>query len=389
MYFDAHRSEPTADGSCDHSDTAPQQNLNLRNRACAQLNGVAMTLTPPIAIIIVSFRNSEDIVDCMRALSRAEADPHFSIFIAENGGSDAMGQLLDAVSTAGLCRPLSVLREAIKPLAALRQSAFVLEGDTPGHGRLVRIAEMPENLGYAGAINVWLRCLLDVPDWQGCWILNPDTQPTPSALAELVNYSTERRKGMVGSRITALTTPERVHTRGLAWHKFAGRTTTVDHMESGCIEPEPERIEARLDAPSGSSFYVTRKMIEQIGLMDERYFLFFEDLEWGYRAKAIGGVGHAHRSIVPHKGGTTTGSMGRRSAISPLVVYLEFRNRILFVRDKHWAWLPWTVLVEAAHAALFLAAGSTANMWTAFRGLVAGLRGEVGRPDRILISHRK
>jgi hypothetical protein len=118
--------------------------------------------------------------------------------------------------------------------------------------------------------------------------------------------------------------------------------------------------------------------------MDERYFLYFEDLEWGYRAKNVGGVGYAHRSVVPHTGGTTIGTSGSRATLSPLAVYLEVRNRILFVRDKHPAWLPWTIVMQVVHLATFGAVGAFKNMVVGFQGLVAGILGEVGRPDRIL-----
>ena len=154
------------------------------------------------------------------------------------------------------------------------------------------------------------------------------------------------------------------------------------------VEPDPDDVEARLDAPSGASFYVTAELVARIGLMDERYFLFFEDLDWGCRAKAVGALGHAHRSIVPHQGGTTIGGHGSRSAVSPLSVYLEFRNRIIFVRLQHPAWLIWTTLVQTIYALGFVGAGSPADALVACRGLAAGLRGEVGRPERMVAAHR-
>jgi N-acetylglucosaminyl-diphospho-decaprenol L-rhamnosyltransferase len=251
----------------------------------------------------------------------------------------------------------------------------------------VHVVQMSENLGYAGAINAWLRTLLKLPGWHAVWILNPDTEPTPSALLELAKYAKTHAKGMVGSRIVDPSKPGEVAIRGLRWNRIAARTTAVDRRASVAIEPDSTEVEAQLDAPSGASLYVTRDLIDRIGLMDERYFLYFEDLEWGCRAKALGALGYAHQSIVPHEGGTTIGSAATRAGSSRLSVYLEFRNRILFVRQWHRAWLPWTVVMQAVHIAAFMSVGSFRNMYAAARGLSAGLRGEVGRPDRILQSH--
>jgi peptidoglycan/xylan/chitin deacetylase (PgdA/CDA1 family) len=157
----------------------------------------------------------------------------------------------------------------------------------------------------------------------------------------------------------------------------------VDYYAPINPAPDPDDIEARLDAPSGASVYVTRDLIEKIGLMDERYFLYFEDLEWGWRAKQVGKIGYAQLSVVPHKGGTTIGT-GR----SPLSAYLESRNRIHFVRDNYPTWMAWTIFMQIIHAAAYGALGKPKNMMLAFQGLVAGILGEIGRPDRILNADR-
>ena len=181
--------------------------------------------------------------------------------------------------------------------------------------------------------------------------------------------------------------PNLVHSRGLAWRKFAANARAVDYRTPVTPAPNPDDVEARLTSPSGASLYVTRDLIERIGLMDERYFLYFEDLEWGHRAKILGGVGYAHRSVVPHAGGTTIGTSGSRVTLSRLAVYLEVRNRILFVRDKYPAWLPWTIVMQIVHIGTFGAVGAFRNMLVGLQGLVAGISGEVGRPDWILKDH--
>jgi GT2 family glycosyltransferase len=110
------------------------------------------------------------------------------------------------------------------------------------------------------------------------------------------------------------------------------------------------------------------------------YFLYFEDLEWICRAKRIGAIGYAHRSVVVHKGGTTTGTARSRKGLSPLTVCHEIRNRIRFVPDQNPAWLGSTIAKQFLHAGWFGAFGAFRNMTAAFHGLMAGIKGEVGRP---------
>ena len=316
------------------------------------------------------------------------ASPSFDVFIAENGGDDACNALRDALAAnSSSCQVLPELDQGFGDNAVAGAKTYRLVRLAGQPETLIHLAQMPDNLGYAGAINAWLRILLGQRGWRAAWILNPDTAPAPSALRELADYATLHGKGMVGSRIVDPLRPAEVATRGLRWSKFFARTSAVDRRASAELEPDQAYIEAQLDAPSGASLFVTRDLIDRIGLMDERYFLYFEDLEWGRRAKSLGAIGYAHQSVVLHEGGTTIGSSNAGAGSSRLSDYLEFRNRILFVRQWHRAWLPWTVLMQTVRIAAFMSAGSFHNMRAAASGLVAGLRGEAGRPDRILQSH--
>ena len=175
--------------------------------------------------------------------------------------------------------------------------------------------------------------------------------------------------------------------RGLRWRKLFATTVGVDIYAPVLPPPDPDDIEARIDAPSGASFYITRDCMDRIGPMDERYFLYFEDLDWGLRAKFSCGVGYAYKSVVRHVGGRSTGSAVTRAARSPLSTYLEYRNRFIFVRRHYSGWLVWTLLIALLRACLLLLVGAPRNFRTALHGILAGVIGETGRPDHIMAKH--
>ena len=342
-----------------------------------------MTSQAAIPIIIVGYNNPGDIAACLRALSAALPEPAFDIIICENGGPAAYQNLVCALlDTSGP----GVIAERAPAAAAFAVQGFLNLATLRLAGRdsTIMIGQAAENLGYAGGINIWLRVLLDERMWRaawpGVWILNPDTEPAPAALLEMVTYAALSGKGMIGARIMANGDAGRIHSRGLAWRRMHASTLAVDYHASARYEPDARALEARLDAPSGAAVYVTRACLQSIGLMDERYFLYFEDLDWGLRAKATCGIGYAWRAVIRHRGGTTIGSTASRATRSPLAVYLDFRNRILFVRQWFPGWLPWTVAMLALRALEFAAVGSWRHTQTAYRGLWAGVRGEVGRP---------
>jgi len=336
-----------------------------------------------VAIVTVGYRNAGDVTRCLDAISRLPSRPSFAVLVCENGGPFAFETLIEALtSEEGSCHDDAseiVLESAsFKRARQLRLKA--------GGGAAVIVAEAKENLGYAAGINAWLRILETIPDWQGVWIVNPDAAPHPDALLELIHCARLRQKGMVGSRVMFGENTQIVDSRGLKWRKWLASTRGVDLGAPASIPPDPADVESRIDSPSGASFYVTRDCIERIGLMDEQFFLYFEDLDWGLRAKAACGVGYAFQSIVPHEGGSTIGSGRDRASRSKLSVYLDFRNRLLFVRKHFPAWYLWTILVCVARAGEFLLIGKFVNFDAALSGVIAGVRGETGRPSRLFAN---
>jgi GT2 family glycosyltransferase/peptidoglycan/xylan/chitin deacetylase (PgdA/CDA1 family) len=340
-----------------------------------------------VAILIVGFHNSKDVLNCLCALALATPKPSFDIFICENGGKEAFQELNNVLTTAhGPCNIHSG-HQALPRFSAGGKFAEVKCLSLKGRATSVWVARATENLGYAGAINVWLNRLQTIADWDGLWILNPDTEPYPDALANLVDRAITCNKGMISSTIVPEGLSDFVHNRALRWKKVSGSTEAIGFQTSLRAPCDSNAVEAIMDSPSGASMYVTRECVEHIGPMDDRFFLYFEDVDWGIRAKKFG-LGYASQSIVPHKGGTTIGKLSASRKIrSELAVYLESRNRILFCK-KHFKWYCASVSVASvAYAFLYLFAGSPRNFKIAIEGFLAAWSGEAGPPPDSYDGH--
>jgi len=325
------------------------------------------------AVIIVSYRNPEEIGRCLRALESLEPGAAFDIFLVENGGARAYAALTAMLAARGLI--FKAPHGSAGPF--LRLVHFV--GGPRGAGVWVGLA--PENLGYAGGINLWLRRLEPDSRVDGYWILNPDTLPEPRALSALVARAERGGFGMVASQVVSVARPERVFMRGMRWRPLVCRPLALERGRPSRARPGAQ-LPKLLEAPSGASFYLTRVALQEIGPMEESYFLFYEDLEWGLRAKASCGLALAEDSTVRHVGGAATGSASARRRRSALAAYLDHRNRLHFVRRMFPGRLHWTALVVLARAFEFLAVGAIGNFGAALAGWAAGLRGETGRPQR-------
>ncbi len=258
-----------------------------------------------VAVSIVGFRNVPDIVRCLRAVG-ASTYADYEVIICENGGEAAHAALVAALPSA-----------------------------LPG-GQPVRVVLAPGNLGYAGGVNT---CLAETPDVDAWWVLNPDTEPYPDAMAALVERLSRGDCEAAGG---VLLTPEgTVQSIGGVWRKWMARAVSIGNGQPAAGPFDQAMVEARQQYLSGASMMVGRAFVGRVGPLRHDYFLYCEEVEWCLRGLARGiRLGFAPGARVLHHHGTTTGAGEGARARPRLPVYLDERNRILLSRDCFGAALP-------------------------------------------------
>lgn len=299
-----------------------------------------------VAVCIVSFRNPADVARCLEGLSKSEWRD-FEVVICENGGAAAF--------------------EALS--ARIPQSL--------PQGQPVRAVLADGNLGYAGGVNLCIAHSRDADAW---WVLNPDTYPSPQALAALIRRLERGDCEAVGN---TLHLPDgRVQSHGGLWRKSLARAVSMGYGAPAATIPDAAAIEAAQNYLNGASMLISRRFVDVAGLMDERYFLYCEEVEWCLRAKAMGlRLGFAPDGPVLHEQGTSTGHSANLKTRSKLSVYLGERNRLILTRDRYPALLP--VAAVAALALLILRFGrgrAWRQLGYALQGWAAGLMNRRGAP---------
>jgi N-acetylglucosaminyl-diphospho-decaprenol L-rhamnosyltransferase len=326
----------------------------------------------PVIIAIVGYRNAADVRACLAALANSTAKD-FQISICENGGPasyralrEALGGLVDFTDP-----PPARIDERVAEACSGRLR--------PG-GQPIRIYGAMANLGYAGGVNLCIRQMGPSAKWSAIWILNPDTEPEPGALAALIARTAEGPYGIVASRL-AFKSTQRIQSYGGRWRPLLGRGLNIGMNAPLNAKPDVQAIEREMTYVSGASLFASRDYIENVGLMDESYFLYCEDVDWCLR-RGERRLGYAHDAIVYHVHGTTIGSNTSRKARSALSVYLDERNKLRLTRRFYQAGYPWALLISLALTLQYLRAGAPRNFLVALTGWFAGLRGEVGLPKR-------
>jgi GT2 family glycosyltransferase len=211
------------------------------------------------------------------------------------------------------------------------------------------VVRLDSNLGYAAAANVGLRRALDSgADW--AWLLNTDIELPPDALACLLEaVATSARPVSVGMAAAVL-----VERDGRVQAYGGGRVS----LRTG-IAKHAARPVAHWDYFPGACLLVRARMLREVGLFDEGYFFYWEDVDLGVRARSAGWqLAVAGGCRVVHDEGS---ALGRWSAER---WYHLFRGMRRFL-DRH---APAPRLAEALRFAHHAATMSRHRRWQAVAG---------------------
>lgn len=276
-----------------------------RRAGSAGLAPSGILLAMHIAVLIVGFRNADDLAGCLEALSACAYD-NFEVVICENGGPEAFAALNTRVSQT-----------------------------LPG-GQAVRTILAETNLGYAGGVN---RCLAAAPDADAWWVLNPDTRAERDALGLMVERLSAGDVQAVGC--TVYLPMGVVQSYGGRWSPWTGRSVSLGFGRPLSDPVDGDRIEQIQNYLSGASMMVNRAFLDTIGPMREDYFLYCEEVDWCLRASERGlRLGFAPMARVLHHTGTTTGAYDAIRQRRRLPIYLSARNAALLLRDHAPPMLP-------------------------------------------------
>lgn len=185
-----------------------------------------------------------------------------------------------------------------------------------------RFVRSEKNLGFAGGNNVGIQ----EASGDYFFIVNNDTELTPNLLEELLRPFTENAKiGVVCPKIKYFDDPSLVQYAGYNPMNMVTGTAHIigfDQLDEGQFDrPGPTHF------AHGCAMMVSRQVVEKVGRFAERFFLYYEELDWSQRIKnAHFQIYYQPSATVLHKESV---SVGRHSTLK---TYYMTRNRILYMR---------------------------------------------------------
>lgn len=258
-----------------------------------------MKSTPYISVIIVNWNGRQFIGPCLDSL-REQLFRDFEIIVVDNGSQDGS---------------VEYIRRQFPETVLLALS---------------------HNLGFAGGSNAGIKASTG----RYIALLNNDTIVSRDWLTELVRAVEDNSSvGMWASKILSMDNPEILDNTGLLlyWDGIGrGR---------GRLEDDRGQYDSELDVffPSGCAALFSREVLDMVGLFDEEYFAYADDVDLGLRSRLAGwGCRYVPTARVYHKYSASS------SAHSPFKAYLVERNRI-WVLLKYF---PWQLIVVSPYFTL-------------------------------------
>lgn len=268
------------------------------------------------AIVVVNWNGWEDTVRCIAACGHLNSF-NGAVVVVDNGSTDgSFGKIVawcggefDVPSTSSDARIAVLEQRPAEPLnlVAVGDAMAVAEGIRQEGlaSRGLYIVRANDNRGFGGGNNVGLRLVMSDPACNLFWLLNSDAIPEPDALKTLESVCLPMAQPLVcGSVLLNYDAPMTVQALSSDVSYLTLKTTHV-------LENAPVAVLDSFDAvhstgaPIGAAMIINRAYIENLGLFDERMFLYYEELDLVSRLPDRQSF-VCTQSRVYHKGGQST-----------------------------------------------------------------------------------
>jgi hypothetical protein len=258
-------------------------------------------MEPKVSIIVLNYNGREDTLACLRSLEHLTYS-NVQVIMVDNASGDGTAE-------------------------AVRAS----------HPDVV-VIETGANLGFTGGNNVGIRrALEDGADY--IMLLNNDTIVAPDCIDVMVEVmENDPAVGVTGPMIYYYSAPETIWSAGgeIDWSRGTTRMIGVNEEDKSQYGLSPRPV----DFVTGCALLVQRDVWEKVGLLDDKFFMYYEETEWcvraaraGYKIMLVPGAMLWHKISIEAR------------ATSPRTYYYMTRNRLLFLHRTQAGYRTWAYTI--------------------------------------------
>jgi len=245
---------------------------------------------PKISIVIPTLNRKKELINCLNSIKQ-QSYPNYSIIVVDNCSSDETSKLIK--------------KEFPK----------------------VNLIKNRKNLGFAKALNQGLRLSIKLGQPDFYFVLNDDAILDKNCLSELIKLiKSDEKIGAVGPIIFSMNKTNRIQSFGESFYPFLFITL---HNDRNKLFTEKYGQIKEPDFISGCAMLLRDEVIKKVGLFDENYFAYYEDLDLSFRIRKAGykllatpdaRIWHCNHSDKKYK---------------TLKLYLKTKNSLFFIKKNY------------------------------------------------------
>ncbi|PSF34243.1 glycosyl transferase family 2 [Aphanothece hegewaldii CCALA 016] len=275
----------------------------------------SLDLTSSLLIVIVNYRTPQLTIDCLKSLyPEVQAIPRTQVIVVDNNSGD---------------RSVEQIQETI---------------NIQGWNNWVSILASNHNGGFAFGNNLAIRPILNSASLPAYFLLlNPDTIVLSGALTSLVTFMNEHPKvGIAGSRLesndgTIQPSAFRFHSIASEFDRGLQLGIVTKLLSKWVVARAIPTTQCQTDWVSGASLIIRPEVFESVGLMDEDYFMYYEEVDFCLQAKKMGwSCWYVPESRVIHLVGQSSGVDQPNSTPKRLPQYWFDSRRRYFIKNHGW-----------------------------------------------------
>lgn len=287
---------------------------------------------PHVSIVILNWNGWEDTIECLESLFQINY-PNYHVILVDNASDDDSLEKIREYCSGNLKVESGFFKynPKNKPIKLFEHDEKFGNAKVPvkmenSSVKYLNLIKNQKNYGFPGGNNIGIRFALKFFKSDYILLLNNDTVVEENFLGELVENGEFRDDvGILGPKIYFYDEPETIWSAGcrISWKLSRG-------IQIGCNEPDRGQYnkQRKVDYVSGSAFLIKTEVIQRIGLMDEQYFLYFEETDWALRANQVNYKSlYVPNAMIWHKVSRSGGGI-----TNPVGLYYITRNRWIFMK---------------------------------------------------------
>ncbi len=285
-----------------------------------------LSVSAKVCSILLNWNGWNDTLACLDSLVASERQPT-SIVVVDNGSTDQSVERISAWAK----KRFGHVPELKYGEADSGKSAFVPP---------FLLIRHPENYGFAGGNNSAVSWAVRQDVFDFIWLLNNDTTVRPDTLDRLLCCAEQTGAGVVGSTIVYASRPAVIQCAGGCLYNPLTTVFRPYLAEKSLAEALRAKGPRDFAYIYGASLFVRTELFSNCGLLNEDFFLFYEEIDFCKRVRRAGyTLSWCTEAVIHHKGSSSVGTPdSATSEKTAFANYHENLSTLLFTR-RFYPWL--------------------------------------------------